>query len=67
MSYEKKQPHYGRFKDTPWFDTLNDSYITVFGAGGVGSYLTFFLNRAGANIIVVDMDTVDDGNLGLQN
>jgi tRNA A37 threonylcarbamoyladenosine dehydratase len=67
MNSKKTLTYYGRFKDTPWFDQLSNSRVIVFGAGGIGSWLSFFLARTGSDVVVVDMDTVEDHNLGLQN
>lgn len=57
---------FNRFTAAPWFEKIRDSRIMVFGVGGVGSWLTMYLARTGASIIVVDMDTVDDVNLSGQ-
>lgn len=38
----------------------------VFGQGGIGSHLTFFLARTGASIITVDYDEVEDYNIAGQ-
>lgn len=57
---------YGRFKNLPWFDKISQSTIFVGGAGGIGSWLTLFLARTGANVIVIDMDTVEDHNIAGQ-
>jgi len=66
MSSKKISNYYGRFKDTPWFDQLSNSRVIVFGAGGIGSWLTLFLARTGADVVVVDMDTVEDHNIAGQ-
>lgn len=66
MSYKKTLNYYGRFKDTPWFDELSQARVTVFGAGGIGSWLALFLARTGAEVVVVDMDTVEDHNIAGQ-
>lgn len=66
MNSKKISNYYGRFKDTPWFDQLSNSRVIVFGAGGIGSWLTLFLARTGADVVVVDMDTVEDHNIAGQ-
>lgn len=66
MNSKKTLNYYGRFKDTPWFDQISNSRVIVFGAGGIGSWLTLFLVRAGADVVVVDMDTVEDHNIAGQ-
>lgn len=66
MNSKKNIVSYGRFKDLPWFDPIAKSKVIVFGQGGIGSWVTLFLARAGADVIIVDMDTVDEGNLAGQ-
>lgn len=53
------------FRGLPWFDSIR-SYLTIGGAGGIGSYLTFFLARAGFRTFLVDFDTVEKRNLSGQ-
>lgn len=53
-----------RFKDALWFN--NKVEIVIGGAGGIGSWLSFFLTRAGFNVTVYDFDTVEEHNLGGQ-
>lgn len=59
-----------RFKGAPWFLTetekLSTSSILIGGAGGIGSWTTLFLTRAGYPVCVVDFDTLEDVNLGGQ-
>lgn len=57
---------YSRFKDLPWFKPISESYISVFGQGGIGSWLTFFLARTGASIFTFDFDTVEEVNIAGQ-
>ncbi len=66
MSLKQRLNYYGRFKDMPWFDLISKSTIMVFGQGGIGSHLTFFLARTGAEIITVDFDTVEEHNIAGQ-
>jgi len=54
-----------RFKDAPWFPE-NDEHCMVGGAGGIGSWLTFFLVRAGFKPVVYDFDIIEEHNLGGQ-
>lgn len=56
--------YHERFKDSPWYG--KKIVATVGGAGGIGSWLTFFLTRAGHSIVLYDFDTVDVSNLGGQ-
>lgn len=53
-----------RFQDALWFK--KPIYIKVYGAGGIGSWLTFFLTRAGFNVELYDFDHVEEHNLGGQ-
>ncbi len=61
---EQLQEH-NRFKDAPWFPQT-DELCLVGGAGGIGSWLSFFLVRAGFKPIVYDFDTIERHNLGGQ-
>lgn len=54
-----------RFKDAPWFPE-NDEFCMIGGAGGIGSWLTFFLTKAGFKPIVYDFDIIEEHNLGGQ-
>ena len=54
-----------RFKDAPWFPKNNEICL-VGGAGGIGSWLTFFLTKIGFKVNIYDFDTVEDHNLGGQ-
>lgn len=67
MNLKQNIQSYGRFKGTPWFTKMSESIIFVGGAGSIGSHTVFQLARASANIIVADMDTVEEHNLGLEN
>lgn len=54
-----------RFKDAPWFPK-NYEICMVGGAGGIGSWLCYFLTKIGFRINLYDFDTVEDHNLGGQ-
>lgn len=60
------KPKYNRFKDAPWFSEQRDVYCLVGGAGGISSWLTLFLSRAGFNPMVYDFDILEEHNLGGQ-
>jgi hypothetical protein len=53
-----------RFKDALWYG--NDVMIILGGAGGIGSWLSLFLAKAGFTINNYDYDTVESHNLGGQ-
>jgi len=52
---------YNRFKDAPWFPKENET-VMVGGAGGISSWLTLFLARAGFKPIVYDFDIIEESN-----
>lgn len=54
-----------RFKGAPWFPTEKVMAI-VGGAGGIGSWLSFYLARAGFTPYVYDFDMIEEHNLGGQ-
>lgn len=54
-----------RFKGFEWFKAQSTSVI-IGGAGGIGSWLTLLLSRAGFSPTVYDFDTVEEHNIGGQ-
>ncbi|MCU0322688.1 MAG: ThiF family adenylyltransferase [Chitinophagaceae bacterium] len=66
MNTKKNSNYYGRFKSAVWFDSIQSSVISIYGQGGIGSYLTFFLARTGAHLITYDFDIVEDHNIAGQ-
>lgn len=66
MSSKQNSPNYGRFKDLEWFKPISEARIFIGGAGGIGSWLALQLARTGADIIILDDDTVDTSNLAGQ-
>lgn len=54
-----------RFKDADFFP-ITDVNVQVFGAGGIGSWVTFFLSRIGYQVTLIDFDTVEQHNIGGQ-
>lgn len=56
---------FNRFKDAPWFPKDNE-FVMIGGAGGIGSWLTFFLTRAGFKPTVHDFDVIEEHNTGGQ-
>jgi molybdopterin/thiamine biosynthesis adenylyltransferase len=55
-----------RFQDAIWFPKGTTVDCIVGGAGGIGSWLTLFLTRAGFSPYVFDFDTLEAHNLGGQ-
>lgn len=59
------ETHSSRFKDAPWFPKEQVDTI-VGGAGGIGSWLSLMLSRAGFFPIVYDFDRLEEHNLAGQ-
>jgi len=53
---------YKRIEDAPW--AVYKTHMTIGGAGGLGSWLAFFLSRIGHSMSVYDFDVVGDENVG---
>lgn len=53
-----------RFAGAPWYN--EKPVIDIYGAGGIGSWLSFFLARAGFNISIHDFDYLELGNFSGQ-
>jgi molybdopterin/thiamine biosynthesis adenylyltransferase len=56
---------YDRFKDAPWFPQ-RDELVMIGGAGGIGSWLAFFLTKAGFKPTIYDFDIIEEHNVGGQ-
>lgn len=54
-----------RFTDAEWFPRNNEKAL-VGGAGGIGSWLSFFLARIGYEVTLYDPDFVETHNIGGQ-
>ena len=54
---------HNRFTDLEWYG--NTKTLLIGGAGGIGSWLSFFLGRIGHKLYIFDFDTVEPSNLGL--
>jgi len=59
-------PFKSRFHDALWFENMNKLNVLILGSGGIGSWVTFILNRIGCKIYLYDMDVVEEHNLGGQ-
>lgn len=59
------EQQFDRFKGAPWFPQ-GEEMVMVGGAGGIGSWLTFFLARAGFKPFLFDFDSIEEHNLGGQ-
>ena len=55
-----------RFQGLDWYSQDNAPVVVVGGAGGIGSWLSFFLVRANFNVTLADFDTVEEHNIGGQ-
>lgn len=55
-----------RFQGLDWYSQDNAPVVVVGGAGGIGSWLSFFLARANFNVTLADFDTVEEHNIGGQ-
>lgn len=57
---------YDRFKSAPWFQEGIKPSVLIGGAGGIGSWLTVLLNRAGFETYVYDFDRLEEINMAGQ-
>lgn len=55
-----------RISGAPWFNLAKATLVLVGGAGGISSWLTLFLTRAGIHVSVYDFDDVSNVNLAGQ-
>ncbi len=53
---------YSRFKGLSWFSNIYKKDILVIGQGGIGSWCSFLLARAGATLYTFDFDTFEAHN-----
>lgn len=56
---------HSRFKDAPWYPK-EETEVLIGGAGGIGSWLSLLLSRAGFLPMVYDFDILEEHNLGGQ-
>lgn len=71
MSEQTVDEYRSRFKDAPWLPQgmngdIDNEFVIVGGAGGIGSWLTLFLARAGFKPFVYDFDSYEKHNIGGQ-
>jgi molybdopterin/thiamine biosynthesis adenylyltransferase len=57
-------PKHARFSELMWYGPTHD--IIVGGVGGIGSWLTMLLGRAGYNLYLYDDDVIDETNMAGQ-
>jgi len=55
-----------RFKDAVWAQNEKNIRCLIGGAGGIGSWLSFFLARIGYSLFIYDFDTIETLNLSGQ-
>lgn len=58
--------NYSRLKGASWFPKMLDRQVLVVGAGGIASWLSLLLSRAGAELIIYDGDVIEEHNLSGQ-
>jgi molybdopterin/thiamine biosynthesis adenylyltransferase len=56
---------FDRFSEAIWF-SQDSKQVIVGGCGGIGSWLSLFLSRAGFYPIIYDYDSVEEHNIGGQ-
>ena len=66
MQNNQTTENFTPFRGLPWFNLIAKSEVTIGGAGGIGSWLTLFLERAGLRVQLFDFDIVEERNLGGQ-
>lgn len=54
-----------RFSDAPWYKA--GLQVLIGGAGGIGSWLAFFLGRQDTELYIFDFDVIDETNMGGQH
>lgn len=60
-------PKHARFSDLMWYSPYNEeTMIIVGGVGGIGSWLSTLLGRAGYSLFLYDDDEIDETNMAGQ-
>ena len=62
----EKEKIRGRFKDAPWYIKDDSVEVIIGGAGGIGSWLSFLIARAGFQVTLYDFDQIEIHNMGGQ-
>lgn len=57
---------HSRFQDALWYNPDFVIRAAIGGVGGIGSWLTLMLSRAGFKLILYDFDTIDETNMAGQ-
>jgi molybdopterin/thiamine biosynthesis adenylyltransferase len=57
------ESQFGRVKGASWFPSLYKRDVMILGQGGIGSWLSLLLARAGCNLHTFDMDTFEAHNM----
>ncbi len=60
-----KKEYSKRFEDAPWM-LEKMPYANLFGCGSIGSWTALYLSRLGMPLTIVDMDKVEESNIGGQ-
>ena len=62
----KSNKRTARFSSISWAKVASKYSIAICGIGGIGSWLSLFLNRIGYSLTLIDFDTIEEHNLGGQ-
>lgn len=57
------EPQFGRVKGAPWFEPMYKREVMVLGQGGIGSWVSLLLARAGCDLYTFDMDRFEEHNM----
>lgn len=60
---ERVEAQFGRVKGAPWFQYLHKKDVMVLGQGGIGSWVSLLLARAGCTLYTFDMDLFEEHNM----
>jgi|SRR6478609_5376624 len=54
---------FDRVKGATWFESMRQQEVMVLGQGGIGSWTSLLLARAGCSLSLVDMDDYEEHNM----